>query len=470
MNKHNTQTKITGKIWHRPPHRIDLILTDFGLLNFSFLLAAVYLYQGMNLEKLVIDHLPLAIFVNIAWLALALHYSAYRWYERVRVETQLGRILRIIVLHFALITLFYYQVLYHAPMGSFLWVAYGFAVLLLISGRVVHHLRLQAIAVSFRYIIVGGQMGNIAALKEAFEHSFAGKAKMIGRFGRTQHPGVRNIGSYSDLIPYLKGHPPIDKLILFYFKLSAEEKNTVLRLCNEQFIDLEIAPRETNIFPRGYRSHQHGDLIILTLKEEPLVRLHNKVMKRVFDIVFSLLVIVFLLSWLIPVIGLIIKRKSPGPVFFLQDRSGFANKVFRILKFRTMHVNAESDTVQATVNDERVFKFGEFMRKNSIDELPQFLNVLRGQMSVVGPRPHMLKHTDKYTRLIESYMIRHKVKPGVTGWAQVNGYRGPTDKLWKMKKRVEYDVRYLENWSLPLDARCIIYTVVNGIKGDENAV
>lgn len=469
MNKQNENTTITEKKWQHPPHRYDLIFTDFGLLNLSFLLAAIYLYQDVGLGSLVSYHLPLAVFVNVAWLALALHYSVYRWYERVRIEAQLGRVLRIVVLHFALITLFYYQVLYHAPMGGFLWLAYGITVLLLIVGRVIHHLRLRTIAVTFRYIIVGGQSENITALQEGFEHSFAGKAKMIGRFGRTQHPGIRNIGSYSDLIPYLQSHPPIDKLILFYFKLTPEEKKTVLRLCNEQFIDLEIAPRETNIFPRGYKSHQHGDLIILTLKEEPLVRLHNKVMKRIFDVIFSFLVIVFLLSWLIPLVGLIIKRKSPGPVFFIQERSGFGNEVFRIIKFRSMHVNEESDSLQAEIGDKRIFKFGEFMRKNSIDELPQFLNVLRGQMSVVGPRPHMLEHTDKYTKLIDSYLIRHKVKPGVTGWAQVNGYRGPTKELWKMKKRVEYDVRYLENWSIPLDIRCIVYTVRNGIRGDDNA-
>ena len=455
------------KKWKRPPHRYDLILTDIVLLNLAFLVGGITLYGSPGLDALLQRNVPLIICVNAVWIALAFHFEAYRWYERVRVELQLGRILKMIAFHFALVCIFYYQVLNNPPHNLYLWVVYVSGTTLLVSGRVFHHLRTKRKGANFRYVIVGGDENNIRNIKDGYAHSYGEHAVLAGRFGSTPYRGARNIGHYEDIIPYLKSFPNINKVIIFYARLPLETKKQIMQLCSLQMIDVEIAPRETSLFPRGYNTAQHGDMVIMTLKQEPLSLLRNNIVKRVFDVVFSFLVIVFLLSWLIPLVGLIIKRKSPGPIFFRQERSGYGNQVFRIWKFRTMHVNNDSNTVQATKNDARVFKFGEFMRRRSIDELPQFLNVFVGQMSVVGPRPHMLKHTEEYGRLIDEYMIRHKVKPGVTGWAQVNGFRGPTEQLWKMEKRVEYDVRYLENWSLPLDLRCIVKTVINAVRGDE---
>jgi putative colanic acid biosynthesis UDP-glucose lipid carrier transferase len=160
---------------------------------------------------------------------------------------------------------------------------------------------------------------------------------------------------------------------------------------------------------------------------------------------------------------------SPGPIFFKQKRTGYLGNEFNCYKFRTMHVNNTADSAQATKDDPRKTRFGDFLRRTSIDELPQFFNVLRGDMSVVGPRPHMLKHTDYYSDLIKSYMVRHVVRPGITGWAQVNGYRGITDELWKMEKRVEYDVWYIEHWNFFLDLKIIVRTVFNAFAGESNA-
>lgn len=171
---------------------------------------------------------------------------------------------------------------------------------------------------------------------------------------------------------------------------------------------------------------------------------------------------------LIPV-SIAIKLSSPGPIFFKQLRTGFRGKEFYCYKFRTMKVNKDADTKQATKKDPRKTKVGEFLRKTSIDELPQFFNVWRGDMSVVGPRPHMLKHTKDYSALIDKYMLRHTIKPGITGWAQVNGFRGQTDHLWQMEKRVEYDVWYAENWNFFLDLKIIFLTVWNVFRGEKNA-
>ena len=200
----------------------------------------------------------------------------------------------------------------------------------------------------------------------------------------------------------------------------------------------------------------------------PLDDLTVRLGKRIFDIIFSAAVILFIFSWLFPIIGLLIKLNSKGPVFFIQERTGINNKTFKCLKFRTMTVNSESDSKQAQVNDSRITSIGAFLRKTNIDEMPQFINVFLGNMSVVGPRPHMLKHTKQYSELIQHYKVRHFVKPGITGLAQVNGFRGLTDELWKMEKRVECDMEYLEHWTFFWDIK-IIFMTIFGNKAYTNA-
>jgi len=212
------------------------------------------------------------------------------------------------------------------------------------------------------------------------------------------------------------------------------------------------------------------DVPVLSLRREPLTELGNKIKKRAFDLVFSLMVIIFLLSWLVPLIALFIRLDSKGPIFFTQNRLGRDKKIIKVFKFRSMKV-AEKDTEykQATKDDDRVTKVGRFLRKTSLDELPQFFNVLLGTMSICGPRPHPLKMNDTYRMVINKYMIRHFLKPGITGWAQVNGYRGETKELKDVQGRIEHDIWYMENWNFWLDVKIIFLTVYNIIKGEENA-
>jgi putative colanic acid biosynthesis UDP-glucose lipid carrier transferase len=208
---------------------------------------------------------------------------------------------------------------------------------------------------------------------------------------------------------------------------------------------------------------------ILSLRPEPLEDMSNGIKKRFFDIIFSLIVVVFILSWLMPILAILIKLSSRGPVFFVQLRSGKDNKQFKCFKFRTLSVNSDANVKQVTRNDSRITPLGRFLRKANLDELPQFFNVLLGNMSVVGPRPHMLRHTENYSKLLEEYMIRHFVKPGVTGWAQVNGLRGEIKQQEQLRKRIEHDIWYLEHWSLWLDIRVILLTIYGTFKGDKNA-
>ena len=195
----------------------------------------------------------------------------------------------------------------------------------------------------------------------------------------------------------------------------------------------------------------------------------NTTVKRVFDVVFALLVTLLLLSWLVPLIAAIIKLDSKGPVFFKQLRTGKDGVPFYCFKFRSMYTNADADNKQASRNDSRITKIGAFMRKTSIDELPQFINVLRGEMSVVGPRPHMLQHTEEYSIAINNFMVRHTVAPGITGLAQITGYRGETKETDAMVKRVNADIHYLQNWSFSLDMKIVCLTVYQAVKGNENA-
>ena len=210
------------------------------------------------------------------------------------------------------------------------------------------------------------------------------------------------------------------------------------------------------------------DLELFTTYTSPLEDPMYRAIKRLFDILVSFFCII-LTALLFPFIAMIIKIQSPGPIFFRQRRTGLDGHEFWMYKFRSMHVNAEADRLQATEDDPRKYPFGNFMRKTNIDELPQFWNVLVGDMSIVGPRPHMLAHTEQYSQLIKKYMIRHFVKPGVTGWAQVTGFRGETRELWQMEGRVERDIWYIQNWSLWLDIRIIWMTFATFFVHDKNA-
>jgi putative colanic acid biosynthesis UDP-glucose lipid carrier transferase len=228
-------------------------------------------------------------------------------------------------------------------------------------------------------------------------------------------------------------------------------------------------PNVRNYLKRKMNMALYGDVPVLYISEIPLNRPGNKLFKRVFDIVVSVIFLVFFFPWIYLIVGAIIKLTMPGPVFFKQKRTGLDGREFWCYKFRSMKVNDEADSVQATKDDPRKTKFGNFMRHTNIDELPQFWNVLMGTMSIVGPRPHMLKHTEVYSQLISKYMVRHFVKPGITGWAQVTGCRGETHELWQMERRVRKDIWYIENWSFLLDLKIIwltIWEVISG-KNDE---
>lgn len=245
--------------------------------------------------------------------------------------------------------------------------------------------------------------------------------------------------------------------------------NTYFELADNLCMRLKFVPDFSMISKGQFSTTSFNNFHIIRPRNEPLQDSYNRLVKRIFDLAVSSLVIVLVLSWLYPILAIIIKSQSKGPVLFKQLRTGKKNRSFECYKFRSMQVNTLSDSHQAQKGDARVTPIGQFIRKTSIDELPQFFNVLLGDMSVVGPRPHMLKHTTDYNEQINNFMVRHFVKPGITGLAQVSGFRGETKKVSDMKRRVNADIDYLQNWSLIKDIKICFLTVIVTLKGDENA-
>jgi putative colanic acid biosynthesis UDP-glucose lipid carrier transferase len=256
-----------------------------------------------------------------------------------------------------------------------------------------------------------------------------------------------------------------------YVCISRKDRGTIRVIsdfCDQKMVRFYYVPVSVETLGIDLKRELLDDIEIFTTYENPLMNPVNKAVKRAFDL---LLVLVFLVPMILifPFIWIIIKIQSPGPIFFKQKRTGLDGKEFEMLKFRSMHVNKDADKLQATKDDPRKYPFGNFMRKSNIDETPQIFNILKGDMSVVGPRPHMLAHTEQYSQLIDKYMVRHFVKPGVTGWAQVTGFRGETSELWQMEGRVKRDIWYMEHWSIWLDIRIIWMTLKTFFVHDKNA-
>lgn len=268
------------------------------------------------------------------------------------------------------------------------------------------------------------------------------------------------IGERDDIIQWLTDHPGVNEIYGYIPKERQDAINILAKYCDNHLIRFYYLPA-IDVFRGNTTVSYLGEIPVIARREEPLLDPMNRFAKRAFDIAFSTLVLVtiFPIVWLI--VAIAIKIQSPGPVFFKQDRTGLDGHTFKCYKFRSMKVNSDSDKVQATKDDPRKFPFGNLMRKTNIDELPQFINVFKGDMSVVGPRPHMLKHTEEYSTLINRFMLRHLAKPGITGLAQVSGFRGETHYIDQMEGRVKMDIQYIENWSFWLDIKIIIKTVTN---------
>lgn len=304
------------------------------------------------------------------------------------------------------------------------------------------------------------------ALRNIIESNLIMGYRFIGFVDEDNADNTDLLGHPDDLGSLIDEHH-IEMVFITMSIFSQENRlKEFAKICNSKGVHMRLVPENQSVFKSPINVKSVRKLSLINPQEIPLDNLLSRFSKRTFDVVISTLSILFLFSWLFPIVILFIKLGSKGPVFFVQDRTGINNRIFKCIKFRSMRVNSNANIKQATLNDSRITRFGNIMRNSHIDELPQFFNVLAGQMSIVGPRPHMLKHTDIYSGLIKHYLIRHYVKPGITGWAQVSGYCGETDELWQMEKRVEYDMFYIKNWSFFWDIK-IIWLTVFGNKSEK---
>lgn len=297
--------------------------------------------------------------------------------------------------------------------------------------------------------------------------------KLVGYFDGKRSESVPDQVSYLGSLEEVEVFCQVNQVHEIYFTLDGhlDYLQQLQNFADKHFIFLGVVPHIDGIdYRKPLDTHLLDDnrIPVITNRRLPLYRMVNVMVKRSFDIIFSSLALIGLSLTLFPIIAIAIKLDSPGPLLFKQLRPGRNNRLFWCFKFRTMRPNCDRNK-QASKNDNRITRVGAFLRKTSLDELPQFYNVLRGDMSVVGPRPNLVVHLEEYSKIIENYPLRHWVTPGITGYAQVKGYRGETRETYQMAKRVEYDLLYMENWRLMLDIKIIWLTIYNIITGEENA-
>lgn len=451
--------------------RIFFSFMDLFALNMVHLVLLIVLKEDH--EKLGQAYIILFVLMNLVWLGISYITALYvndrhldfEGFARRTVQTFL--LFSTVTLFFIFVSKYDYSRLF--IIGSFI----GFSVALSLN-RFIFILGTRYFTSQEKFvrrILILGY--NDVAKKLAMHFSNNSKNILIeGYFEDYKNVNELSlypvIGNFDECLNYAVSN----RISEIYCTVAPERNKSIYdlaQIAEKNMIRFKFVPDFRIFVNRSIHFDFIEDIPILSLRQEPLQDMAGRIKKRLFDIGFSFLVTVLILSWLIPLMAIFIKLSSRGPVFFVQLRSGKNNKPFHCFKFRSLRVNKEADNLQVSKNDQRITKLGKFLRKSNLDELPQFLNVLMGDMSIVGPRPHMLKHTDEYAQLINEYMIRQFLKPGITGWAQVNGYRGETKTVDLMHKRVEHDLWYMEHWSLWLDIRIIYMTIVNAIRGEKNA-
>ena len=452
------------------------LTTDYFILNVSMV---VPFYLGNSIHFIAVNnqkYIQIVLIFNLTWLLSA---NIIGLYENILAEDSISTFRNVLKTHLLFIGLLcginimvganaYFitrgYVFYSSILFGFLLWSWKLIFLSIRKSK-------RSTLFNSRNVIIIGYGNTGIDLHNFFNQNKDRGYKLLGFFDDNPEritDKEKYLGHTMDCINYVLNN----KTDEIFFTLPVTETIKIQQLlidADKNLIRLRFVPPYYEYGMKQLMVQSFGHIPVISVRPEPLENVLNRFFKRAFDIGFSLFVLIFIFSWFFPIIALLIKTNSKGPVLFKQLRSGRDNRTFICYKFRSMKVNDESDEKQASQADHRVTKIGAFMRRTSIDELPQFFNVLIGNMSVVGPRPHMVKHTNQYAQLIDRYMVRHFLKPGITGWAQVQGYRGETRTTEAMLQRIEADVWYLENWSFLLDLKIIFLTVWNISKGEKNA-
>lgn len=447
--------RITGRYsgYIRPfSYLLDLIIIN--------VLASVFLLNSTN-------EFYYHLFVSVSWIIISWNigfYEVYRFTKGIEILSKiLKQYLLFIIINFAYLG---YFLNLSAPAEMLKFVT--LSIVLISCAKLFIYYFLRSIRVLFggnyRSVVIVGNGKEVSQIEEFFNENRDYGYKLIKIFDLK----TLKKEQIDDCLQFVLENK-IDEIYCSLVNLTNSEITTFIDFTDNNLKTLKFLPDSKEILARNIKYDYYGYIPVISSRNIPLDNTTNQIIKRVFDFTFSLLIIVFVLSWLTPILALLIKLESNGSVFFKQKRNGLNYLEFNCYKFRSMCENDIAHLEQVSKNDPRITKVGQLIRKTSIDELPQFFNVLLGNMSVVGPRPHMVSHTEMYARKIDKFMVRHFIKPGITGLAQTNGYRGEVENEKDIIYRVKYDIFYLENWSLLLDIKIIISTVIIALKGDKKA-
>jgi putative colanic acid biosynthesis UDP-glucose lipid carrier transferase len=455
----------------------SLIGMDLFILNLSYFLSRIFLYEIMNEnipESFYSSYFLFWLLINASWIIISFYFGIYNEKSILHFETFTKRSAQVYFL-WIVIMLFYLFFSREFKLSRFFIIS---TITIFGTGLIINRFLYLSIKKYFRKqsnllskVMIIGYNDTARKLENYFEEEglnmrlvgFVENSENVSEL--THHP------IFPDITKTIKVAEDLDVQEIFS-TISPEQNHYIYQLMKDaemKCIRFKVVPDLSVFFTKPVLIDYIRDLPVLSFRSEPLEDIGNRVKKRILDIVVSALVVIFILSWLFPLLGLLIYLESPGPILFKQIRTGKNNKPFYCYKFRSMRINKDADSKQATKNDSRVTRIGRFIRKTSLDEFPQFLNVLKGEMSLVGPRPHMVKHTNDFSKMVDHYMIRQFLKPGITGWAQVNGYRGEIFNDEQIIMRVRNDLWYLENWTIWLDIRILFLTVYNVMKGEKNA-
>lgn len=409
-----------------------------------------------------------ALFISAVWIFVSLKsnfYEIYRYTQVVKIFALLGKQLILFLLVVFAFFGFYNEISIH--FGTILKY-----VLLSFFFVTVFKLAIFYLLKKYRTVLGGNRRRTVIIGKnkktEQLEKFFSDNPEYGYYLQKLFDIRGNNKIEIEDCFEYIQKNE-IDEIYTSVAELTNKEILMLIDFADNNLKILKFLPDNKEIYTKKLEFEYYGYLPILSLRKIPIQEPFNLFAKRVFDIIVATFVLVGILSWLTPIVAILIKLDSKGPVFFKQKRNGLDYQEFYCYKFRSMKPNPLADLYQATKGDQRITTIGKFLRKTSIDELPQFINVLKGDMSVVGPRPHMVSHTQMYAERIDKFMVRHFIKPGITGLAQVSGYRGEVEIDEDIINRVRLDIFYLENWSLLLDLKIVFQTVYNALKGEKKA-
>jgi len=454
------------------------LLSDLLLLNCAFLISAIYSQSWeILLDKYYMFFLLIGL--NLLWIVTSNYLNFYDDFFSRNFPVQITNILKNSLFQLVITITFIFLVKENLFTRYFI-IYYFILIVFFISFRVfifrkiLKILRRKGKNVRDLVIIGEGQLAQnfqkMILSNPDFGYSFQGFVS--GTVGNIQSLSEDFIENLEKTFTTTK----VDEAVIAIDEDSRHLLENIIKVCDKYAVKVHIIPDYYNLVSNRFQLSSFGDFPIITARREPLNEVQWRFVKRFFDIIFSLIVSLLILSWLYPLLLIISIISDKGPVFFLQDRLGVRNNMFKCFKFRTMkYEKNHSDEFKPVVeNDPRITSIGKFLRKYNLDELPQFINVLIGDMSVVGPRPHPIAHNDVYSKIVNEIRVRENVKPGITGWAQIHGLRGDVtdeeENRRRTKLRIDYDLWYIENWSFSLDVQIIFLTTWQMIVGKSRGV